>query len=61
MRLAVISDIHVLGPSEHERARDLVSDIGRQHGMFRALWRHFLHGARDRFWNWRPESEAPVS
>ncbi len=56
MRLSVISDIHVLGPSEHERARELVSDIGRQHGMFRALWRHFLHGARNRFWNWKPES-----
>lgn len=55
MRLAVISDIHVLGPGEHERDRELVSDIGRQHGVFRGTWRRFLHGARSRFWNWKPE------
>ncbi len=56
MRLAVISDIHVLGPSEHERARELTRDLARQHGLVRGVWRRFLHGARNRFWNWRPES-----
>lgn len=56
MRLAVISDIHVLGPGEHERDRELVADIGRHYGLPRRLWRRFLHGARGRFWNWRPES-----
>ncbi len=56
MRLAVISDIHVLGPGEHERARELVADIRRHHGVVRGVWRRFLHGARARFWNWHPES-----
>lgn len=56
MRLAVISDIHVLGPGEHERDRDLLSHLGAGRGWLRTGWRHFLHRARRRFWNWHPES-----
>lgn len=56
MRLAVISDIHVLGPGEHERERDLREGLSRDAGWVRGAWRHFLHMARMRFWNWIPES-----
>lgn len=56
MRLAVISDIHVLGPGEYEKDRDVEANLGAGRGPLRTAWRHFLHGARRRFWNWRPES-----
>lgn len=56
MRLAVISDIHVLGPGEHERDREVVAGLGAGRGWLRTGWRHLLHRARRRFWNWHPES-----
>lgn len=56
MRLAVISDIHVLGPGEHERDREVEASLGAGRGWMRTGWRHFLHRARRRFWNWHPES-----
>lgn len=56
MRIAVISDIHVLGPGEHENDRDIRAALSHGIGWPRAMWRHFLHAARMRFWNWIPES-----
>lgn len=56
MRLAVISDTHVLGPGEHEIDRDVVAGLLGSRGMLRGAWQHFLHAARKRFWNWKPES-----
>ncbi len=55
MRLAVISDIHVLGPSEHERDREVLAALGAHRGWARRTWRHVLHRIRRRFWNWHPE------
>ena len=56
MRLAVISDIHVMGPGEHERHRDQIASIGRDHSAVRRGWQKFLNASRSRFWNWHPES-----
>jgi len=56
MRLAVISDIHVMGPGEHERHRDQVAAIGQDRRMAGRWWQKFLNSSRSRFWNWHPES-----
>jgi hypothetical protein len=56
MRIAVISDIHVLGPGEHELHRELEAAIGHGDGLMRRQWQRFLHAMRRRFWNWRPDS-----
>ncbi len=56
MRIAVISDIHVLGPGEHEKERAVREDMALGLGRSRAAWRRFLHSMRMRFWNWVPES-----
>ncbi len=55
MRLSVISDIHVLGPGEHEFDRDLFVELGAQRHWVNATWRRILHRIRRRFWNWHPE------
>ena len=56
MRLAIISDIHVLGPGEHEKDRELMDALSTGRGRMRSVGRRFLHRARRRFWNWHPES-----
>ena len=56
MRLAIISDMHILGPGEHERDRDIRRDFIALRGRWRGWWGVFLHAARRRFWNWHPES-----
>ncbi len=56
MRLAVLSDIHVLGPSERERAHAIAHDLGSGAGRLRRWWRRGLHRARGRFWTSHPES-----
>lgn len=56
MRLAVISDIHVLGPGEHEQDQEHVAALGRDLPQMRGGWRRLLHRIRRRFWNWHPES-----
>ncbi len=56
MRLAIISDIHVLGPGEHERDREVSAQFSTVRGRLRGLWANFLHASRRRFWNWHPES-----
>jgi len=56
MRLAVISDIHVMGPGEHELDQDYVKALGSGVGPVRRSWRCLLFRARRRLWNWHPES-----
>lgn len=55
MRLAIISDIHVLGESELERSKASVAALGEGLTLPRRIWRRGLNRIRDRFWNWRPE------
>lgn len=55
MRLAVISDVHVLGARELERSRVTVATLGNDLPVFRRSWRRGLNRFRDRFWNWEPE------
>ena len=51
MRLAVISDIHVLGPTEIARANQTYADLGTgQHPLHRR-WRRGLYRVRRRLWN----------
>ncbi len=56
MRLAVLSDIHVLGPGEHEQYIEYANAIGSDVTPLRRKWRRILYGIRHRFWNWSPES-----
>lgn len=56
MRLAVISDIHVLGPGENERDREVRVELLTVRGRLRGSWGRFLHATRRRLWNWHPES-----
>lgn len=55
MRLAVISDIHVLGESELEHSRQSADDLGNDLSRLRRRWRRGLNRMRDSLWNWRPE------
>ncbi len=56
MRLAVISDIHVLGPGEYELYVDSARAIGHGVSSVRRSWRRLLYTVRRRFWNWHPEA-----
>ncbi|HMP75887.1 MAG TPA: hypothetical protein PKE12_06290 [Kiritimatiellia bacterium] len=51
MRLAVISDIHMVGPAELALANDSYGQLrAHPHPLFRA-WRKGLYRVRRRFWN----------
>ena len=56
MRLAVISDVHVLGPGEQEQTDESVRNLGHELHPVRRTWRRGLHRVRDRFWHWDAHS-----
>jgi hypothetical protein len=56
MRLAVLSDIHVLGPGETVRAREIARQLGTAHSWWGRRWHRALFRARRRFWNWHPHA-----
>lgn len=51
MRLAVISDIHVLGPVEMARANESYVELAQQGHAWRRRWRRGLYRVRRRLWN----------
>jgi hypothetical protein len=55
MRLAVISDVHVLGPSERAQSDHVYKLIGDGVGPMRRFWRKGLFRVRRRLWNTHPE------
>ncbi|MDZ4197857.1 MAG: metallophosphoesterase, partial [Kiritimatiellia bacterium] len=58
MRIAVLSDIHVLGPLESERSRRISQDLGAEGSLWARAWQHGMHRARRRLWNRRaPDRE----
>jgi hypothetical protein len=54
MRIAVISDVHVLGPTELARAEESVLLMSRMEDPLRRVWRKGLYRVRRRFWNTHP-------
>lgn len=56
MRLAIISDVHVLGPGEHEQIVESARNLGNGLHPVRRGWRRGLNRVRDRFWHWDPHS-----
>jgi 3',5'-cyclic AMP phosphodiesterase CpdA len=55
MRLAVLSDIHVLGDRELEQSEASAAALGSGLTLPLRLWRRGLYRARNRLWNWHPE------
>jgi hypothetical protein len=55
MRLAVISDCHVLGPIELVRHAETYQNLGQDLTPMRRRWRRGLYRVRRRFWNTHPE------
>lgn len=51
MRLAVISDIHVLGPAELALANASYEDLGSEPHALKRRWRRGLYRVRRRLWN----------
>ena len=51
MRLAVISDIHVLGPTELARANQTYDSLGAGQHPLERRWRRGLYRVRRRLWN----------
>ncbi len=60
MRLAVISDIHVLGPGEAERLQRIALDLGARHSFLARKWNRALLRIRRRLWNWHPQFRETV-
>lgn len=60
MRLAVISDIHVLGPGEARRTHRIAHDLGARHSWWSRKWNRALLRVRRRLWNWHPEFREAV-
>ncbi len=56
MRVAVISDVHVLGPDEARRSHRIYRNIGLHHSFWRRKWDRALMRVRRRLWNWHPEN-----
>jgi len=56
LRVAVISDVHVLGHQENLGAARIARELGRERGPWRRSWRQGLFALRRRFWNWIPEA-----
>lgn len=53
MKIAVLSDIHLLGPRESERRRRIFRDLGEDRPLANRLWRRGLRRVRSRLWNRR--------
>lgn len=51
MRLAVISDLHVMGPGEHAQSLESVSFLGHGLPRWRGQLRRGLNGFRNQFWH----------
>lgn len=60
MRVAVISDMHVLGPGEAERLQRIAFDLGARHSFLARKWNRALLRLRRRLWNWHPEFRETV-
>jgi hypothetical protein len=58
MRLAVLSDFHVLGPGELEKNDQSYQQLGADVDPVRRLWRKGLYRVRRRLWNTHPELRA---
>jgi hypothetical protein len=56
VRLAVMSDVHVMGVGEEEMSEASERDLGREDHPVRAGLRRRLNGLRNRFWHWDSES-----
>jgi hypothetical protein len=55
MRLAVLSDFHVLGPGELEKSEHAHQQLGVGLDPIRRTWRRGLYRVRRRLWNTHPE------
>ena len=55
MRLAVLSDFHVLGPGELLQSEDAYRQLGEGLNPIRRTWRRGLYRVRRRLWNTHPE------
>lgn len=51
MRLAVLSDIHLMGPTEIARANQTFDTLGAGQHPFQRTWRRGLYRVRRRLWN----------
>ncbi len=60
MKIAVISDIHVLGPRELAAARQAHAALGDDVSPMVGRWRRGLHRVRGRLWNGRLELREPA-
>lgn len=60
MKLAVISDIHVLGPRELQAAHAAHDELGSDLDPIRRKWRRGLHRVRRRLWNGHLELREPA-
>lgn len=60
MKIAVISDIHVLGPRELAAARQAHAALGTDVSPMVGRWRRGLHRVRSRLWNGRLELREPA-
>ena len=60
MRIAVISDMHVLGPGEAQRSHRIAHDLGARHSFLARKWNRALLRVRRRLWNWHPEFREAV-
>lgn len=56
MKLAILSDLHVLGPGEMELHEASLEALGDGLPRHRSAWRHFLHRIRRRLWVDHPEA-----
>ncbi len=56
MRVAVISDVHVLGPDEARRTHRIYREVGSHHSFLTRKWHRALMRIRRRLWNWHPEN-----
>lgn len=55
MRIAVLSDLHVLGIRETERSRRIVQDLAVDRPLAHRAWERGLHRVRRRLWNRRAD------
>jgi len=55
MKIAVLSDLHVLSPQESERSRRIAQDLGVDRSLAHRTWERGAHRVRRRLWNQRDE------
>lgn len=58
MRLAILSDLHVLGPGEHEQTNEYLRTLGDDDSRVKRRVRRGLNRVRNRFWHSHPEARA---